>query len=114
MAPAMLLVSSLLAAARKMGRLTCTADPISNEPTGQNQRRLHEILAGLQNRILRIIDVQLLPPLASAPRLRLEYTKTRTFFSVLFIAPVTPLLQCAPNPIAVTIRIESSFICSGT
>jgi hypothetical protein len=30
------------------------------------------------------------------------------------MAPVTPLLQCDPNPIAVTIRIESNFIRSGT
>jgi hypothetical protein len=62
--------------------------------------------------------MQLLAPLASAncriSRPQLEYIPTRTFFSVLFIAPVTPLLQCDPNPIAVTIRTESNFIRSGT
>jgi hypothetical protein len=36
-----------------------------------------------------------------------------TFFTVLFIAPVTPLLQCEPNPVAVTKRIAISFIFSG-
>jgi hypothetical protein len=37
-----------------------------------------------------------------------------TFFNVLFIAPVTPELQCDPNPTAVTKRIDSSFMRSGT
>jgi hypothetical protein len=37
----------------------------------------------------------------------------QTFFTVLFIAPVTPLLQCEPNPVAVTKRIAISFIFSG-
>jgi hypothetical protein len=58
--------------------------------------------------------VQLLSPLASATAGLDSNISKRTFFSVLFIAPVTPLLQCDPNPIAVTIRIESSFIRSGT
>lgn len=33
---------------------------------------------------------------------------------MLFIAPVTPLLQCDPNPMAVTSRMERSFILTGT
>jgi hypothetical protein len=37
-----------------------------------------------------------------------------TFFSVLFIAPVTPELQCDPNPTAVTSNIEISFMRRGT
>lgn len=36
------------------------------------------------------------------------------FLRVLFIAPVTPLLQCDPNPIAVTKRTAKSFIFTGT
>lgn len=37
-----------------------------------------------------------------------------TFFNVLFMAPVTPELQCEPKPTAVTKSTERSFIVQGT
>jgi hypothetical protein len=37
-----------------------------------------------------------------------------TFFKVLFMAPVTPLLQCPPNPIKLTMKTESIFMLKGT
>lgn len=37
-----------------------------------------------------------------------------TFFKVLFMAPVTPLLQCEPKPMAVIRQTATNFMVHGT
>jgi hypothetical protein len=94
--------------------LTGTTDSVGDETAYEDKGCLHEVLASFKHRELRIVDVQFLSTVINAgPRCWVEVRRL-TFFNVLFIAPVTPELQCDPKPTAVTRRIDSSFMCSGT
>jgi hypothetical protein len=90
---------------------TGASNSISHYSADQDKSGDHEILTSIKKSILLVIDVQFLEQISQ--RIDVSITSL-TFFNVVFMAPVTPLLQWDPNPMAETIKIAPSLNMSGT
>lgn len=92
-------------------RHTSASHPICDNTARKKQQRRHEVLTSLEKRKLGIGNVKVLvdyqPPVIQTISIR------KTFFSVLFMAPVTPELQCDAKLIHEMRNTASNLASSG-
>lgn len=94
---------------------TRTTNAIRNESTGQKENCSHKILTRFEKRKLDIVDVHALRICHPSAFLLINVgcDSSDTFLIVLFMAPVTPELQCDPKLMHEIKKTAKSFAASG-